>query len=146
VVCVGLYFLLLRPPLLAEDLRYLGQTAAEMEASVPRLASWLRHVFAVMGGYAVATGLLTIALAATSFRARRRGAMATAAAAGGASIGWMTAVNFAIDSDFKWVLFVIAVSWAGSLVLFGLEGRGDSATAPPGPFGQRSWAFRILYR
>jgi hypothetical protein len=66
----------------------------------------------------------------------------------------MTAVNFAIDSDFKWVLLAIAGSWAGSLGLFRLEGRGDPAARPgslrrrhgTGSFAWGRWAFRIRYR
>ena len=33
----------------------------------------------------------------------------------------MAAVNFMIDSDFKWVLLGMALLWAASLVLFWLE-------------------------
>jgi hypothetical protein len=33
----------------------------------------------------------------------------------------MTALNFLIDSDFKWVLLAMALLWAVSLVLFWVE-------------------------
>ena len=39
------------------------------------------------------------------------------------AVGWMTAVNFMIDSDFKWVLLAMALLWACSLVLFWFENR-----------------------
>jgi hypothetical protein len=78
-------------------------------------------VFQVMGGYVVATGALTITLAATSFRAHHWGAAVGALIGGAASIGWMAVVNFVIDSDFKWVLLGIALLWACSLVLFCVE-------------------------
>ena len=35
----------------------------------------------------------------------------------------MAAVNFTIDSDFKWMLLAIALAWASSLVLFWFENR-----------------------
>lgn len=39
-------------------------------------------------------------------------------AGGATSIGWMAAVNFMIESDFKWVLLGFALVWAVSLVTF----------------------------
>ena len=42
---------------------------------------------------------------------------------GAASIALMAAVNFRIDSDFKWVLFSMALVWALSLGLFWFEKR-----------------------
>lgn len=41
----------------------------------------------------------------------------------------MTVVNFATDSDFKWILLTIAGSWAGSLGPFRLEERGNPRPA-----------------
>jgi hypothetical protein len=46
--------------------------------------------------------------------------------AGVASIGLMMILNFAIRSDFKWVLLGIALVWAFSLVLFWFEQRGGA--------------------
>lgn len=43
--------------------------------------------------------------------------------AGITSIGWMTMVNFFINSNFKWVLLVLALLWGSALALFGLERR-----------------------
>jgi hypothetical protein len=121
VMGIGSYFILLRPPLVPEDLRFLALPASQLDIVRPRLELWLTHVFLVLGGYAVATGVLTVALAATSFRARSRGAAIGATIGGAASIGLMAAVNFAIASDFKWVLLGIALLWLCSLVLFWLE-------------------------
>jgi hypothetical protein len=121
VMGIGSYFILLRPPLLPEDLRFLALPASQLDIVRPRLELWLTHVFLVLGGYAVATGVLTVALAATSFRAHSRGAAIGATIGGAASIGLMAAVNFAIASDFKWVLLGIALLWLCSLMLFWLE-------------------------
>ena len=74
-----------------------------------------------MGGYVLATGVLAITLAATSFRAHHWGAALGVAIGGAASIGLMAAVNFIINSDFKWALLVVALLWAFSLGLFCFE-------------------------
>jgi hypothetical protein len=118
---IGLYFVFLRPPLLPEDLRYMRLTVGQTQAFEPGLTAWLTQVFRVLGGYIIATGVLAISLAATSFRAHHWGAAVGIFLGGAASIGWMTAVNFAIASDFKWVLLAIGLVWACSLVLFCVE-------------------------
>jgi hypothetical protein len=118
---IGLFFVLLRPALLPEDVRYIGISLAQLESTQPRFALWLLHVFRVLGGYALATGVLTITLAATSFRSHHWAAGLGALVAGVVSIGWMAAVNFIIDSDFKWVLLGIALMWFLSVGLFWFE-------------------------
>ena len=121
LIGVGLYFILLRPPLLPEDIRYMALPTAQLDILRSRLELWLTHVFRVMGGYILGTGVLAVTLAATSFRAHQPGAAIGALIGGVASIGWMAAVNFMIESDFKWVLLGLALLWAGSLVLFWRE-------------------------
>jgi hypothetical protein len=121
LLAVGAYFVALRPPLLPEDLRYMGASQAQLDAIAPRLTVWLTQVFRVLGGYVSATGILTIALATTSYRSHDRGVGAAAAAAGLASIGLMANVNFAINSDFKWALLSLAILWACSLLAFCAE-------------------------
>jgi hypothetical protein len=127
LIGVGCYFLFLRPALLPEDVRYMQLTPAELQSVGPRLASWLTHVFRVMGGYVAATGMLALTLAVTSFRERHSWAVAGAIVAGAASIGWMAAVNFMINSDFKWVLLGFALTWAASIAAVGLEARRNAA-------------------
>ncbi|MFH1346342.1 MAG: hypothetical protein ABIL01_34840 [Pseudomonadota bacterium] len=121
LIGVGVYFFLFRPPLLPEDIRYMALPVAQLDILRPRLELWLTHVFRVMGGYVLATGVLTITLAATSFRAHQEGAAIGALIGGAASIGWMAAVNFVIDSDFKWALLGMALLWTCSLMLFWFE-------------------------
>jgi hypothetical protein len=118
LVCVGFYFLFLRPPLLPEDIRYVSFTPAELQLVGPRLESWLTFVFRVMGGYIAATGVLAVTLATTAFRDRRPAAAIGVALAGGLSIGWMAAVNFMIHSDYKWVLLGMALVWVASLAAY----------------------------
>ena len=127
LVVVGAYFIVIRPALLPEDLRYLGASQAQIETAAPRLAAWLGHMFRVLGGYVAATGILTMALAATGYREHRPAAVIAALLGGVISIRLMTAVNFAIASDFKWVLSGIAALWACSIACYGIEtsrGRG----------------------
>ncbi len=121
LIALGLYFLFLRPSLLPEDIRYMGLTSAELQSIGPKLGKWLTHVFRVMGGYMAATGVLAVALAATSFRERHPAAAIGAMLGGAASIGWMAVVNFQINSDYKWLLLAMALIWACSLALFGWE-------------------------
>lgn len=119
----GLYFLFLRPALLPEDIRYMGLSATQLESVRDPLAAWLTHVFRVMGGYVLATGVLAITLALTSYREHHTGAWLGALAGGLSSIGLMTAVNFTIRSDFKWVLLCMALVWAASIIVFWTEKR-----------------------
>lgn len=125
LMILSLYFVFVRPPLLPEDLRYVGASLAEIQATVPDLLIWLRRVFWVMGGHIFAVGLLTFYVAVTSFRARVRGAAGIVAIAGLTSIGWMAVVNFIIASDFKWLILFFIVPWALALALYWSE-RSDS--------------------
>ncbi len=121
LVALGLYFVFLRPPLLPEDPRFMGTTLAQVLASMPGLPVWLRRVFWVMGGFMVATGLLTGYVAATSFRSRHRGVALVVALTGLSSIGLMSFVNFAIASDFRWLILSFASPWVLALGLYWTE-------------------------
>ena len=123
---LGLYFIFLRPPLLPEDPRFMGTSLAQILETTPGLLVWLRRVFWVMGGYMFAAGLLTVYVAMTSLRSRLRGAAVVAGVTGLASIGLMAAVNFMIDSDFKWLLLLFVVPWILSLALYRSERVGSS--------------------
>jgi hypothetical protein len=111
ILGIGAYFIFLRPPLLPEDLRYMQTTRDQLQMIAPGILPWLRFVFRVAGGYMAASGLLTIYIAATSFRTGGRAALIVVAFAGLVSIGLMSAINFALDSDFKWFLAAVAGLW-----------------------------------
>ena len=96
VMGIGAYFIFVRAPLLPEDFRFIGASAEAARASLPGLARWLGKVFMVMGGYILAAGVLTAYLGVLLLR--------------------MSAVNFIIDSDYKWFLFAVALLWAGALL------------------------------
>jgi hypothetical protein len=127
VAGIGIYFIILRPPLLPEDVRFIGLSAAELATVGPRLAMWLSQVFRVLGGYAFATGILAVTLAATAFRSRHAVAVTGATIAGASSIGLMTVVNFMIGSDFRWVLLACALVWGLALLACGVESYASAA-------------------
>lgn len=121
LAAMGLYFVFLRPPLLPEDLRYMGTTHQNVNATNPGLLNWLQKVFGVMGGFIFTTGVLIIFIALTSFRKRLPGAFIIVALAGISSVGLMTAVNFILGSDFKWLLLIFTLPWVMGLIFYRLH-------------------------
>ncbi|MHA6781781.1 hypothetical protein ACVGOW_12420 [Pseudonocardia saturnea] len=117
LVVMGGYFLVARPPLLPEDARFMGSTAARILDAVPGLSTWLRRVFWVLGGYIATTGVLVVYVANTGVRNGSAGVLAVVAVAGITSLGWMSAVNFMLRSDYRWVLLVLDGVWALGLLL-----------------------------
>ena len=117
LIALGLYFALLRPPLLPEDPRFMGTTLALIRANVPGLENWLKQVFTVMGGFMAGTGVLTVFLATMAMRLRLNGTSWALALAGALTVGLMSATNFALQSDFRWLLLVPALIWLAGLAV-----------------------------
>ena len=69
------------------------------------------------GGQAFAAGGLSVFVAVTDIRQGGKAAVVALALAGAASIGVMAAVNFAIRSDFRWMLLGVAVLWAAAIAV-----------------------------
>jgi hypothetical protein len=111
LIVIGGFFMFARPAFLPEDLRYVQRTAADVDAAVPRLRRWLRLVFTVLGGYALATGTLTVYLAATEVRQGNTSAVVVLAMAGAVSIGVMVVANFVLHSAFRWPLLAVGALW-----------------------------------
>ena len=118
LVALGAYFIGLRPPLLPEDTRFMGTTLAAIQADVPGLARWLRNVFGVLGGFIAGAGVLTVYLAAVVLPLRIKGASWAIALSGLLTVVFMSATNFALHSDFRWLLLLPAVAWVAALVLY----------------------------
>ena len=116
LVGLGLYFIVLRPPLLPEDSRFMGTTLAQIRISVPGLENWLKKVFTVMGGFMASTGVLTVFVATMAMRPRLTGASWTIALSGVLTVALMSATNFALHSDFRWLLLVPTLVWFAGLV------------------------------
>lgn len=115
LVGLGLYFVFVRPPLLPEDVRYMGADANVVEAALPGLAAWLGKVFTVMGGFMTGVGVLALYLAMQVVPQRPKGLLAVLAVAGVLTVGLMSAVIFVLHSDFRWLLLLPPVLWATGL-------------------------------
>ena len=122
LIALGLYFIMLRPPLLPEDPRFMGTTLEQLRLAVPGLESWLKKVFAVMGGFMAGAGVLTVWVATVALPERLKGTSWALALSGALTVGLMSATNFALGSDFRWLLLVPALVWGAGLVLF-IKGR-----------------------
>jgi hypothetical protein len=131
LVALGLYFIALRPALLPEDIRFVGEPLARIHAAIPGLERWLRLVFAVLGGFAAGTGVLGIYLAAVALPRRPPGASWVIAIVGLSTVTLMSAVNFELHSDFRWVLLIPAVLWGAGLLAYLLEGTWQRRAARP---------------
>ena len=118
LVALGAYFLFLRPALLPEDPRYIGSSLEAIRLAVPGLERWLAHVFNVMGGFMVATGVMTT-LASYRLPATRELTTFTALiVAGAVSVGLMSATNFFLNSNFRWLLVLPALLWLAGLFFY----------------------------
>ena len=122
LIALGLYFIMLRPPLLPEDPRFMGTTLEQLRLAVPGLESWLKKVFAVMGGFMAGAGVLTVWVATVAMPERLKGTSWALAISGALTVALMSATNFALGSDFRWLLLVPALVWGAGLVLF-IKGR-----------------------
>ena len=98
----------------------MGAPSELIDAALPGLFGWLRKVFWVMGGYMVATGMLSIHLAVSLVGDGSTTAWVVAAAAGAASVGLMAVVNLMLRSDFRWPLLGLASLWALAVLLAAL--------------------------
>ncbi|WP_341677273.1 hypothetical protein [Niveibacterium sp. SC-1] len=130
LIGLGGYFIFVRPPLLPEDLAYAGANAVVLQTAAPRITEWLDLVFTVMGGFMAGTGVLVLYLALQVMPQQPKGLLAVMALVGALTVGLMSAVNFALHSDFRWLLVGPPVLWlAAVLVLSGSKTwTGDRST------------------
>ena len=124
LVALGTYFVFLRPALLPEDPRFIGLSLEAIRAAAPGLERWLGHVFDVMGGFMVASGVMTILVACRLLERRERGTFIALLVAGAAGVWLMSATNFLLYSDFRWPLLLPALLWLVGLVCYWREGAG----------------------
>jgi len=114
---MGLYFVIVRPPMLPEDFNFIHTNETVINDDPPGLLIWLKKVFIVLGGYIVASGVLLLYLSLNETNKQTNAWFITTLIACVSSIGLMTVVNFVIDSDFKWLLLLFNVPWLTSLGL-----------------------------
>ncbi len=114
LVGLGVYFAVLRPPLLPEDARFMGASTAQIREMLPGLERWLRLVFTVMGGFMVGSGLLTLYVAAQPTLRWRSSVLGIS---GAVTVGLMSAVNFGLGSDYRWLLLIPVLVWVAAFML-----------------------------
>jgi hypothetical protein len=118
LVGLGFYFIVLRPSLLPEDTRFMGTTIEHVRAALPGLESWLSKVFTVMGGFMAGAGVLTVFVARTATTSGTSGTGVAIAVAGVLTVALMSATNFVLRSDFRWVLLIPPLVWLAGLSLY----------------------------
>lgn len=118
LVGLGFYFIVLRPPLLPEDLRFMGTTLAQIRTGVPGLESWLQKVFTVMGGFMAGAGVLTVFVAIVAMPPRLKGTAWAIGLSGALSVVLMSTNNFVLHSDFRWLLLVPTLVWLAGFVFY----------------------------
>ena len=118
LVALGVYFIILRPPLLPEDSRFIGTTLEQLRIAAPGLENWLQKVFIVMGGFMSGAGVLTVLVATVVVPGNFKGTAWALTLSGALTVVLMSAINFALLSDFRWLLLVPALAWISGLVLF----------------------------
>ena len=96
----------------------MGATLEQLRAAAPGLEGWLRIVFTVMGGYMVGTGVLTLFVARVAMPRRLTGTAGALVLAGLSTVVLMSAMNFVLHSDFRWVLVVPAVIWVAGITTY----------------------------
>lgn len=129
LIGLGAYFILERPPLLPEDLRYPGSSAEQVNSLSPHFASWLRYVFTVMGGFIAGFGVLTVFVSVHAVSNRLQGIDWAPGCAGLLAVTTMSAVNFCLDSDSKWLLLVPTAAWLLALLSFLIGSRTEQTYA-----------------
>ena len=117
LVALGLYFIFLRPPLLPEDTRFMDSSLTQVRAALPGLEHWLERVFTVLGGFMAGTGVLTVFVAREAMPSRLPGTSWALGLGGALTVALMSAINFSLNSAFRWVLLVPALLWLAGLVL-----------------------------
>ena len=96
----------------------MGSTLEQLRQAAPGLESWLPIVFTVMGGYMAGAGILTLFVARVAVAHRLPGTGWAIALAGFSTVGLMSAMNFVLHSDFRWVLFVPVAIWTAGVAAF----------------------------
>ena len=117
LVSLGLYFIFLRPPLLPEDTRFMGSSLAQIRTAVPGLEGWVQRVFIVTGGFMAGTGVLTVFAARVAMPSHLKCTSWVIAMSGALTVALMSAINFDLHSDFRWLLLIPALVWLAGFVL-----------------------------
>lgn len=71
-----------------------------------------------MGGFIAGAGVLTVFVATVAMPARLKGTSWAIALSGTLTVALMSATNFALHSDFRWLLLAPVLIWLAGLVLY----------------------------
>ena len=119
---LGLYFIFVRPALLPEDIRYIAADVNALQVVAPQLGNWLGKVFTVMGGFMAGAGVLIAYFAWMILPSRPRWATFVLVLVGTLTLLLMSAVNFALHSDFRWLLAASPVAWFAAVWAYAARG------------------------
>lgn len=100
----------------------MGAAPEAVRLALPGLAAWLGKVFTVMGGFMTGAGVLVTYVALRVMPRQLPGTVGALVLVGALTVGLMSAVNFALGSDFKWVLLAPPMLWAAAVLTL-LGGR-----------------------
>ena len=100
-------------------------TLAQVRTAIPGLEHWLARVFPVLGGFMAGAGVLTVFVAVVAMPQRLKGTAWVLALSGAFTVGLMSATNFVLRSDFRWLLLVPALVWFAGLVFYIAERRNN---------------------
>ena len=111
-MATGVYFALLRPPMLPEDIRRTGLSPELLPAA---FSQWLSIVFRTWGGFMIGFGVLLASSGMFLSKGNRGWLRAGIATAAVVAFGSFLVSNVQLRSDFLWyigLLFATAVSLA----------------------------------
>ena len=114
-VALGVYMAVVRPPLLPEDVRFLGVAPSSLP---PSLLRWLSIVFATWGAFITAFGVVLFGVASALRTARTNVLRWATALALMIVFGRFLWSNLVLRSDFLWfIALVFLLSMAAVLML-----------------------------
>ncbi|MFC3098348.1 hypothetical protein [Alteraurantiacibacter palmitatis] len=116
----GIYFLWLRPPLLPEDILFIGVAP---EVLPPPLLDWLGIVFRTWGGFVAGFGALLMGIGTFMLTGRARWLYWATALGILAAFGRFLISNIVLRSDFLWFIAAIFLLAAAAAVLLASKGR-----------------------
>lgn len=112
-IATGVYFMVLRPPMLPEDVR---RTGVSPESLPPAFSQWLSIVFRTWGGFMVGFGVLLVSCGMYLWKGDRRWIRAGMASAAVVAFGSFLVSNVELRSDFLWFIGVLFAN-AGALAV-----------------------------
>ena len=113
----AVFFLVLRPALLPEDIRHTGIVPGTLP---PAFLEWLGTVFRTWGGFIAGFGVLLLGIGGFLLSGRARCLYWATAIGAVVAFGRFLFSNILLDSDFLWfisALFALAAATAISLLL-----------------------------